>query len=198
MFDYSENVTLEDGSAVTVRARTQDDLDETMEFSLSMPEDERELMRVDVTDREVVVRRFEDVERGQAARLVAVSAGRIVGEAILEHMRYGWLRKTGEIRILITPQYRGLELAQILAQEVFLLAARRGLNNLIARVLDGETEMMDILKDLHFRHDVTQKDHAVDLHGNRHDVHMLTFSLRKMWRDIEDEIRRSMPPRSEH
>ncbi len=198
MFDHSETVTLEDGCVVTVRARTKDDLDKTMEFYLSMPEEERELMRVDITDREVVARRFEEVERGHAARLVAESEGKIVGEAILEHMRYGWLRKTGEIRILITPRYRGLELAQTLAQEVFLLAARRGLNNLIARVLDGETEMMEILKGLHFKHDATQKDHAVDMHGDKHDVHLLTFSLSKMWRDIEDEIRRSMPPRSEH
>ena len=198
MFDNSETMTLADGSVITVRISTKDDLDETMEFYLSMPEEERELMRVDVTDREVVAKRFDEVERGHAARLVAVCEGRIVGEAILEYMRYGWLRKTGEIRILIAPQYRVLELAQFLAQEVFLLAARRGLNNLIARVLDGETEMMEILKGLHFKHDATQKGHAVDLHGDRHDVHLLTFSLRKMWSDIEDEIRRSMPPRSEH
>jgi RimJ/RimL family protein N-acetyltransferase len=186
--DFPRAKKLDDGTAVSIRIKDRDDLDTSMQFYASMPEQERELMRIDVTDRNVVAGRFDEIEKGHADYLIALVGDRIVGEAILENLRYGWLRKTGDIRILILPEFRKSDLAGILAREIFLLAARRGLNNVIARVLDGETWMIDTLRKLHFKHEATQKRHAVDLHDNQHDVLLMTYSLTKMWSDIEDKI----------
>jgi len=190
--ESSRTKYLKDGTAVIVREKTLDDLDASMQFYASMPEQERELMRIDVTDRSVVEGRLMEIEKGNFFRLVAEVEGKFISEAILEDLRYGWMRRTGEIRILILPEFRDTDLARIITREIFLNAARRGLNNLIARVLDGETWMYDTLKKLHFKHEATQKRHAVDLHDNQHDVHLMTFSLSGMWQDIENAILESI------
>lgn len=198
MIDHTESLKLKDGSLVTIREKTVDDLEASIDFYQSIPREEQELMRVDVSDRELVIQRLREMEKGQTERLVAVHEGKIIGESILENLRYGWMRKTGEIRILILPKYRQLELEQVLARETFLHAARRGLNNLIARVLDGESDKLEIFRNLHFKHEATQKDHAVDLHGKTHDIFLLTFSLNQMWQDMEESIRSSRSVYLEH
>ena len=193
MLEEIKSIKLDNGTELFLRNKTREDLELTYEFYSRMPQRERELMRIDVSDREVIDSRYDEIEKGNAERLVAVKEGKIVAEAILENMRYGWLRKTGEIRILLLPEFRETGLADYIAREIFLLAARRGLNNLIARVLDQETEKYQTLKKLHFKHEATQKNHAVDLHENTHDVHLMTFSLSKMWRDMEEAIRSTAP-----
>ncbi len=190
--DLFRTRNLEDGTEITVREKTREDLDASMEFYALMPEQERKLMRIDVADRSVVESRLQELEKDNFFRLVAEVDGKFIGEAILEDLRYGWMKKTGEIRILILPAYRETDLARILSRELFLVAARRGLNNLIARILDGETWMYDTLRNLHFKHEATQKSHAVDLNDNQHDVHLMTFSLTRMWQDIENAIAESI------
>jgi L-amino acid N-acyltransferase YncA len=196
--DFPRIKKLDDGRDVTIRRKTRDDLDASMQFYASMPEQERELMRIDVTDRSVVQSRFDEIEKGNAVYLIALEGERIIGEAILETMRFGWLRRTGEIRILILPEFRRSDLARILAREVFLLTARMGLSNVIARILDGETWMYETLQRLHFKHEATQKNHAVDMHDKQHDVHLMTYNLTKMWGDIEDQIRESISSAEEY
>lgn len=198
MIDHTESLKLKDGSEVTIREKTMEDLEESIAFYKSLPQEEQELMRLDVSDREQVIQRLREIDTGHTEHLIAVHEGKIVGESTLENLRYGWMRKTGEIRILFLPQYRKMELAEVLARETFLHAARRGLNNLIARVLDGENDMLDIFKKIHFRHEATQKDHAVDRHGKTHDIFLLTFSLSRMWQDMEESIRSSRSIYQEH
>ena len=194
MLEESLTFKLEDGEEITIRNKTKDDLEASYDFYQAMPEEEKELMRIDISDREAVARRFSEIEKGDAEQLVAEAGGKIVGEATLENMRYGWMRRVGELRILVAPEYRDKKVAALLARESFLLAARRGHNNLIARLLDGETQMYEILKNLHFKHEATQKGHAVDQHDRTHDVHLMTFSLSKMWHDLEEAVRATAAP----
>ena len=173
---------------MVVRDTTRADLEEAFEFFQSVPEEERQYLRIDVCDREVLSGRYDKVEKGKAVRLIAECQSKIVGEATLETMRYGWLRKSGEVRLLMLPQYRDNGLEEVLAREVFLLAARLGLHTLIARVMDSQKGTFDTFRKLHFEHVATQKEHAIDMHGKLHDVHLLTFSLRMMWGAMEEAI----------
>ncbi|HUX08719.1 MAG TPA: hypothetical protein VMX35_15570 [Acidobacteriota bacterium] len=188
MYEYSETVSLKDGSQVTVRDTTIDDLDKSFDFFQAMSDEERQYLRIDVCNKEIVRDRYHQIELGKAIRLIAECHGQLVGEATLETMRYGWLRKSGEVRLLILPALCDLGLERLMAREIFLLGARLGLNNLIARVMDTQQKTYAILSDLHFKHAATQKDHACDADGKMHDVHLLTFSLKEMWRKMEDAI----------
>lgn len=188
MYEYSETVSLKDGSQVTVRDTTIDDLDKSFDFFQAMSDEERQYLRIDVCSKEVAKDRYQNIELGKAIRLVAECHGHMVGEATLETMRYGWLRKSGEVRLLVLPAYSDLGLERIMAREIFLLGARLGLNNLLARVMDTQEKTCSILSDLHFRRAAIQKDHACDVDGKMHDTYLMTFSLKEMWRKMEDAI----------
>lgn len=193
MFEYSERVPLGDGSAATVRTVSRADLELLLSFYRSIPDEQRQYLRVDVSNGEAVEKRLKSIEGGRAIRLVAECKGRIVGEVGLEAMRYGWLRKSGEVRILSLPEDTEHAIATLLAREIFLLAARKGYYHLLARVMDTEKELFGIFEELHFKHEATQRSHVVDLGGGMHDLYLLTFDLRKMWYEMEKMIQETGP-----
>lgn len=184
-----EKTKLNDGTELTVRTREASDIDAVFRFYSSLPPEERELLKLDVTDKRKVERRFADFQGDKGESLIALHGDEIVAEGIIESMRYGWLRKTGEIRVLTSVDHRNDEVDAVLIREIFLLGARRGLNILIARVLQEEKSIYDTLKNLSFEHEATQEDHAIDIHGNTHDVYLLTYSLKRMWESIEGSVR---------
>ena len=186
--EYFETVALGDGTELTVRTTSLEDLESSYAFFQSMPEEQKQFLRIDVCDKARAAKRYERIDKGKTIRLIAECEGRIIGEVSLEKMRYGWLRKSGEVRMLVLPQYADKIVSEILAREVFLLAARLGLNTLLARVMEGQDELFRIFEGLHFRHEATQKKHVVDLEGNLRDLYHLTFDLRKMWSDMEHAI----------
>lgn len=188
MGEYLQKATLEDGSEVLVRSTVRADLEKVIGFFDSLPESAKQCVKVELRTREDFEQRYDKIEKGCVTRLVAEKEGNIIGEASLETMRYGWLRKSGEVRMIVLPEYHELGLAKVLAREIFLLAARRGLESLIARVVDCQCEACDIFESLHFEHEATLRNHAVDMEDNLHDVKLMTFSLRQMWRDMEEAI----------
>ena len=54
-------VTLRDGRSVAVRTLTKDDVDRSLAFFCSLPPEDRRYLRVDVTRRELVERRIDDM-----------------------------------------------------------------------------------------------------------------------------------------
>ena len=184
-----ETTKLNDGTEITIRTREEDDLDAVFAFYSSLPPEERELLKLDVTDKRQVKRRFEEFQDNDGESLIALQDDKVIAEGIIEAMRYGWLRKTGEIRVLTSMEHRNDEVDSLLIKELFLLGARRGMNHLLARVLQEEQFIFDTLKSLSFEHEATQEDHATDIQGNTHDVYLLTYSLKRMWENIEGSVR---------
>ena len=184
---------LENGECkdVLIRTRTYEDMDMVFDFYKKLPDDVQELAPIDVLDRSAVERRFEDVQKGGGERLVAIcnDTGEMIAEAILENMRLEWMRKTGELRFLVLTQHRSAAIARALSQEIFLLAARRGLNHLIVKMMDKDAEMRAIFEEMNFMHEATQRGHAYDKAGNPHDIYVMSFSLRKMWNSLEEMVR---------
>ena len=188
MLEYSETVMLEQGLEAIIRSTSDRDLQASVDFFRAFPDDEKQYFAVDLCCPGQVEKRYEQVKAGKAVRLVATCEGRIVGEAGLDSMRYGWLSRSGDVTLIALPQYRGKKLREALAREIFLLAARLGMHVLLARVLDSQSRTRQIFKSLGFRHEATQKGHAVDAGGREHDVHLMTFSLKKMWSQMEEAI----------
>lgn len=132
-----EIIKLNDGTEITIRTREAADLDKVFKFYSSFPPEERELLKLDVTDKRIVKQRFADFMGDKGESLIATRNGDIIAEGIIETMRYGWLRKTGEIRVLTSTEHRNDEVAALLIKELFLLGARRGMNHLLSRGSTG-------------------------------------------------------------
>jgi len=82
--------TLKDGTKVTIKELTSDDLDRLMRFYRSLPEEDRKYLRVDVTDRGVVAKRIKLIKEGDVVRIVALHDDQIVADGALELSEEEW------------------------------------------------------------------------------------------------------------
>ena len=79
-----KDVTLKDGTAVHIREMTPDDVDRSLRFFLTLPQEDRIYLRRDVTDREVIVQRIREIRSGAVRRIVATLGDGIVADGSLE------------------------------------------------------------------------------------------------------------------
>jgi hypothetical protein len=116
---YPKTVCLNDGTEVLLRPIQQDDLDRSHRFFLTLPEEDRLHLKIDVTDRESVAIRMEPSDALDHWRLVALSGDEIIGDATLDQPRYGWRQHTAEIRCNIAHPFQSRGLGSIMLRELF-------------------------------------------------------------------------------
>ena len=75
-----------------------------------------------------------DIQVGRTFSLVAYDTHRLAGVASLYLNPTSWIAHVGEIQVIVSPAYRGLRLAQVLANEVLWVANELGLAKMIAEM----------------------------------------------------------------
>jgi hypothetical protein len=91
----SKVVNLKDGTEALIRKMTADDLEASVAFFGALPEDDRAYLRRDVTKRDVVMQRIEEIESGAVQRLVAEVEGEIAADGALEISGEDWKIRMG-------------------------------------------------------------------------------------------------------
>ena len=76
--------TLKDGTKVTIKNLTVEDIDRLMSFYLSLPEEDLKYLRVDVTNRNIVKQRIEFAEAGDVFRIIALQGDSIIADGALK------------------------------------------------------------------------------------------------------------------
>ncbi len=186
MGPYPKTVRLKSGTEVIIRPLEKDDLEDLRSFYLNLPEEDRFYLRADVTDRAVVAMQMEDSDAEERTRFVAVRGSRIVGQAALLRSRHGWLQHTSELRCVIGHDYQDQGLAKIMLRELFQEATRQGVEMVFGKLAAEQTAAMRILKELGFKKAIVRRDHQRTLHGDLHDVVVLTCSISDAWARLED------------
>ncbi len=186
MGTYPKTVSLKDGTDVTLRPMTPEDLDRSHRFFLSVPEEDRLYLRVDVARRENIAIRMEDTDAEERWRLVAVHDDDIVGDSILIQPQHGWAQHTGEVRCIVAEDFRGRGLGWTLLSELFQEATRRRVEILFGKAIPTETAALRIVEKLGFRREAILRNRIRTLHGERQDVFLMTVSIQDAWARMED------------
>src|SRR6266851_4008788 len=129
---YPQTVTLRDGTTVAIRPLLADDREEICNFFERVPEDDRAFLKEDVIDCREVEAWLDMLDPNTETVIVAEAADRIAGTAILRRVAHGWSRHVGEIRIVADPETRRQGLGHVLAETIFGLAVRLGLEKMTA------------------------------------------------------------------
>jgi L-amino acid N-acyltransferase YncA len=167
---YPKQITLRDGTAVTLRSLIPQDRAEIGEFFERVPEDDRSFLKEDLLNRYEVEVWLDEIEIDRETVIVAVAGQQIIGTAILERQRHGWSRHVGEIRIVADPAFRRRGLGHALADAVMDLAQHSGLEKLLAEMVSDRTEPIRVFKRLGFKTEATFNDQVKDRHGHTHDL----------------------------
>ena len=177
--------TLKDGREVVIRDMRPDDVDRSHAFFLALPEDDRTYLRVDVTHRELVQRRIEDISLGRVRRVVAVQGEAIVADGALELDGHGWGRNIAEVRLIVGAGHRHVGLGTLVARELYLAAAGHRVDRIVARLMRPQQRAHSIFKRLGFRDEFLIPEHVRDLHGVWQDLIIMRCNLADLWIEME-------------
>jgi L-amino acid N-acyltransferase YncA len=162
---------------VTLRLMNAADESGLVEFFKRIPVQERQLFREDVTRRSVIQGWIGNLDYSRVLPLLAVQDSRIVADATMHRDTGGWSRHVGKLRLTIDPEFRALGLARVFLQEFIDLSKALNVAVLEGEILDVQEQEASLFEEMGFQCVATLPQHAIDLSGRVHDVHVFAQTV---------------------
>ena len=182
---YPRLMRLRDGRQVKIRPLEVKDVGALVTFFKGLPDESTDFLKEDVKDARVVSRFAADFDPDQVWPIVAVADGAIVADATLHMQQRGWRRHVGEVRVVVTPEYRRSRLAIALLHELVNQAGQRELRKLEAQILASQEGALRAFQHRGFNEEARLKDHAMDAGGKLHDLIIMTNTVDDLWAKME-------------
>jgi len=170
MEDEGQVRTLADGTEITIQPLKPDEYEKSLQFFKDLPEEDLMYLRVDVRDPEVVRKRLNTNPLENVFRLVVYAEDRIIADATLRWPQAGWMAHVGEIRIIISENFRGKGLATMLYRKLFIHAVRVGLEKIEAHMTPEQLGARKCVEKLGFREEGVLPGFVKDVKGNLRDL----------------------------
>lgn len=174
---FPKDITLKDGSKVTLRPLRKNDEKNFHELFLAIPEHERMFIKHRVTDLAVIREWCQNIDLGRNLPLVAVQGGKILGDATLHQQLGGWKRHIGRVSVLVHPQFRGKGLARALVSEITDIARHVGLEKVEAEFIGGQETAIHMFAMLGFSQLLRLENYVKDMTAISHDYVLMGLDL---------------------
>lgn len=174
---YPKQVTLPDGPEVQLRPMTHDDRDAVLAFARNLPEEDLLFLRVNLTEPAVVDEWLRNIEAGYSTTLVATDETGLVGYAAVHRNPAPWTRRVGEIRVNVSPGYRGKGLGRVLTSHIFDVARGIGLAKLVANMTSDQHGAQSAFRRLGFVPEAVLADYVEDRAGRLRDLVIMTYDI---------------------
>lgn len=182
---FPQNFTLRDGSVVMLAPLKPGDMPELQAFYRALPEEERMVLKDDVTTAEWA-RRFQvRLETGEVISLIATAGETVVGEGTLYRTFHGWTRHVGELRVACHRNYRRKGLGTALAASLVKIATDLGIEKIIVQVVENQLGARRTFEKLGFHKDAVLPHHVMDLAGIKRDLIVMANDVSLIWAAME-------------
>ena len=178
-------VYLKNGTEITIREMHLPDIDRIMDFFTSLPPEDREYLRIDVTNRALVEDRIQDAMDRKDFRITAVQGNRIIGTGALEFSRDDWHKKQGEMRIIIARDYQRQGLGLIMSKELHTHALENGVEKLVVKIMKPQVGAIRMVRKLGFRKEGVLHGYVMDQSAHDQDLVILTCTMKDFWKDLK-------------
>lgn len=175
--EFSKHVTLRTGASVTIRPMIKEDAGKLHAFFCRMPREDRLFLRDDVSLREVIDSWADELDYGKVLPLIAEVDDTIVADATLHRRKFGWTSHVGKVRLVVDRDYRGQGLGTLMIQELIDNAKKAGLEILVAEIMRGQMDALDVLKRLGFEKEAVFYNYVKDQTGEEHDLVIMMKNL---------------------
>jgi len=175
--NYPKEITLDDGTAVTVRLLLKDDESALLAYFQSLAPEERVELKEDVTDPKVIEKWMENLDYDLMLPMVALHEGRIVGAASLRFSLSAWTRHQGQVDLSTDPQYRAQGLGTLLIQNLQDIATQLGLEQLTAEIPLELTKAFSLFDRQKFQKAAVLPGFVMDVAGRESDLVLMIKSL---------------------
>jgi len=131
MKNLKKDGKLKDGTIVQLRPMVKADRRGLGEFFNRLPSSVLQYVRNDVTDPKVLDKWFDQLNYDRVFPLLAFKNDKVVANASLHRVSYGWRKHLGTIRIVVDPEFHGKGLGTLMINELVDLALEFGLEKLM-------------------------------------------------------------------
>jgi L-amino acid N-acyltransferase YncA len=174
---YPRTVTLADGRAVRLRLMVPADAYRLHAFARSLPKDDLQFLRVDITRMVVVLHWVQNVKAGLTVTVLAEADGEVVGYASVHNDQVSWQRHLGELRIQVAPAYRGCGLGSALGREIFAIAPDLSIEKIVAQMTPNQQQAIALVQRHGFRQEALLHDFVIDRDGRKNDLVVMTCDV---------------------
>ncbi len=181
MVRYPLNTKLKDSSDITIRKMRPDDEEKSLEFFKSLPFEDRQYLRIDVTDPEILKKRMNPGPFYHYWRLVAERDNRIWGDATICSHATGWMRHAYEIRCIVHPDFKKKGLGSLLIWELFQKTLADKAEIVFCEAMPEQKGAVAVLEKLGFKKTLVRPNHVKDIKGDKHDLYIYTKDVNAMW-----------------
>lgn len=175
---YPHAATLRGGKEIEVRLMSVADKPRFLAFARGLSHDDLMYLPWDITDEGVVDRWLENIAAHRTTTVLAVDGEHVLGEASLVHNEAGWSEHIGEIRVTVSSRVRGQGLGRFLAEEIYKIADRLGLERLSARMAFDQHGAQAVFGSLGFHIVATLPGWVLDREGHMRDLIVMAYDLR--------------------
>jgi RimJ/RimL family protein N-acetyltransferase len=174
---YPRTVKLGDGTAVRLRLMEPGDVHRVLAFARSLPADDLQFLRVDITRMLVVMLWAQNIKAGHTVTVLAEQDREVVGYASVHHDQVSWQRHLGELRVQVAPAFRGKGLGTVLGREIFAIAPEMGIEKIVAHMTPDQEQAIALVKRSGFRHEAVLHDFVIDRSGRKNDLVVMTCDV---------------------
>jgi RimJ/RimL family protein N-acetyltransferase len=189
-------VPLQHGKTATLALAEASDGGDLLKFYRAMPEEDRLVLKDDVTTALWLDRFLAALREGEAVSVVGRIGGEIRGEATLYRARHGWSRHVGEIRLNVDRAARGQGLGLALARQIVKLAIDRGIDKLVAQMVESQTAAKRTFAKLGFHQEAELPGHVKDTHGKKRNLLIYANDVSQIWAAMESMLGDFRPDRA--
>jgi len=178
---YPRAATLSDGRQVRLRLMVPgSDVYRLHAFACSLPADDLQFLRVDITRLLVVMQWAQNVKAGQTVTVLAELDGELVGYASLHNDQVSWQRHLGELRIQVGPGCRACGLGGLLGKEIFAIASELRIEKIVAQMTADQRQAIALVERHGFRHEATLHEFVIGRDGRKNDLVVMTCDLARL------------------
>lgn len=170
---YPRSVELA-GEEIRLRLMEPQDAATVQEFCLSLPVEDLLFLQRDVTDSHEIDAWAAEIAKGDAVTLIAEADGELLGEATLRQSRVSWTRHVASVRVITQAQQRGRGLGHLLLEEIFTVAAERGVEKIVAEMTVEQVSAIGLFEQLGFHEEGHYHGYVKDRRGRPHDLIVMT------------------------
>src|SRR5215469_12539321 len=156
--------------SVTFRLMRSEDKELFKTFIRSLPREDNFYLLVDVQKDSAIDDWMKGIESGAVLSVIAIEDNQIAGYCNLRMNDTPWIRHVGEIRMSVSPAFRGRGLGKTLANEVFAIARARGLQKIRARMAASQKAAQNVFASLGFHAEALLADFVKDSNGRTDDL----------------------------
>jgi GNAT superfamily N-acetyltransferase len=129
--DLTKTGKLKDGTEVILRPMTRNDREPVGDFFDRMTPSVLQYVRNDVTNPKVLDQWFDQLNYDRVFPLLAFKGDKVVANATLHRVGYGWRKHLGTLRIVVDTEFHGMGLGTLMINELVDLSQEFGLEKLM-------------------------------------------------------------------